>query len=240
MSGKKQEMLLEASAVRVDYGGHLALDGVSAGVREGEILLVAGHNGAGKTTLLNACLGTAPVREGRVVFAGADVTALPTYRRLELGLALVPQGRGSFPNLTVAENLTLAGSRGTATRTPIAARRERVHALFPALSRFARRAAGGLSGGQQQMLAIGMTLMKEPRLLLLDEPSIGLAPRLVEEIFALVARIRAEQRITTVLVEQNVGQAARISDRVLILNAGRVARELAPAELTDEVLWGSF
>jgi branched-chain amino acid transport system ATP-binding protein len=233
-------MLLEASALRVDYGGHLALDGVSCGVREGEILLVAGHNGAGKTTLLRAFLGMVPLQDGRILFSGQEVSAFPAHRRLELGVALVPQGRGSFPNLTVAENLTLAGSRGTATRTPLEVRREKVHALFPALARFGRRAAGGLSGGQQQMLAIGMTLMKEPRLLLLDEPSIGLAPKLVDEIFELVARIRAEQGITTILVEQNVGHAARICGRVLILNAGRIARELAPGDLTDAVLWESF
>lgn len=232
--------LLEVSELRADYGGHLALDGVSASVQEGEILLVAGHNGAGKTTLLRACLGLVPLRRGRVTFAGHDLTALPTHRRLALGIALVPQGRGCFPNLTVAENLTLAGSRGTSTPVPLEARRESVHALFPALPRIQRRLAGRLSGGQQQMLAVGMTLMKSPRLLLLDEPSVGLAPRLVDEIFDLVSKVRAEARITTVLVEQNVGQAARVCDRVLVLNAGRVAKDLAPAELTDAVLWEVF
>jgi branched-chain amino acid transport system ATP-binding protein len=233
-------MLLDASALRVVYGGHLALDGVSLGVQPGEILLVAGHNGAGKTTLLRACLGMVAVSDGSVRFAGEDVSLLPARRRLELGMALVPQGRGSFPNLTVAENLTLAGSRGTAAKTPIDARRERVHTLFPVLARFSGRLAGMLSGGQQQMLAIGMMLMKEPRLLLLDEPSIGLAPRVVEEILELVQRVRYEQGITTVLVEQNLGLAARICDRLVILNAGRVARELAPGELTHAILWESF
>jgi branched-chain amino acid transport system ATP-binding protein len=233
-------MFLELSDLRADYGGHLALDGVSLTAAAGEILLVAGHNGAGKSTLLKSVIGTVGLLGGRVALEGRDLTRLPTEERLALGIALAPQGRGSFPNLTVAENLALAGSRGTVTRAPLAQRLEQVFHLFPALPAFRQRLAGRLSGGQQQMLAIGMTLMKQPRLLLLDEPSVGLAPRLVEEILELVARIRDEQHIATVLVEQNVGQASRICDRIVILNAGRVVKDLRPAELTDAILWESF
>ena len=237
---RRGDMFLELHQLRADYGGHLALDGVSLSAAQGEILLVAGHNGAGKSTLLKSIVGMVPLRAGRVLLEDRDLTRLPTYERLALGIALVPQGRGSFPNLTVAENLALAGSRGTVTRVPLQARLDQVFQLFPALPAFRERLAGRLSGGQQQMLAIGMTLMKQPRLLLLDEPSVGLAPRLVEEIFDLVARIRDEQRIATVLVEQNVGQAARICDRIVILNAGGMVKDLRPAELTDAILWETF
>jgi ABC-type branched-subunit amino acid transport system ATPase component len=231
---------LEVRDVRADYGGHVALDGVSAQVASGEILLVAGHNGAGKSTLLKACMGMVPLRGGEVLLGGEAVTRLPTDARLDRGIALVPQGRGSFPNLTVLENLRLAGLRGTSTRLPLEERLEKVRGRFPVLGQMSGRLAGRLSGGQQQMLAIGMALMKEPSVLLLDEPSIGLAPRVVEEIFELVLSVRQERGTTTVLVEQNLGQAARICDRVVILNAGRLAAALKPSELTEAVLWKAF
>lgn len=236
MSGRA----LEVREVRADYGGHVALDGVSLSVASGEILLLAGHNGAGKTTLLKACMGMVPLRGGEVLLDGDPVTQLPTDARLARGIALVPQGRGSFPNLTILENLRLAGLRGTATALPLEERVERVCGRFPVLGRMSGRLAGRLSGGQQQMLALGMALMKEPRVLLLDEPSIGLAPRVVEEIFELVLSVRQERGTTTVLVEQSLGQAARICDRVVILNAGRLAAALRPSELTEAVLWKAF
>jgi branched-chain amino acid transport system ATP-binding protein len=181
-----------------------------------------------------------PLSGGEVLLGGDAVTQLPTDARLARGIALVPQGRGSFPNLTVLENLRLAGLRGTSTKLPLEERVESVCGRFPVLGQMSGRLAGRLSGGQQQMLAIGMALMKEPRVLLLDEPSIGLAPRVVEEIFELVLRVREERGTTTVLVEQSLGQAARICDRVAILNAGRLAAALQPSELSEALLWKAF
>jgi branched-chain amino acid transport system ATP-binding protein len=214
------EPLLVVEDLRVSYGGIRALHGVSLEVREGEIVTLIGANGAGKSTLLRTLSGLVPAQSGRISFAGRDLDGAPAHRRVALGLAHVPEGRGLFGNLTVAENLRLA----TWTRRDKPAVTEdyaRVFALFPRLAERRAQLAGSLSGGEQQMLAIGRALMTHGRLLLLDEPSMGLAPVLVREIFATLAAINADGT-TLLLVEQNARQALKLAQRAYVLETGRV------------------
>ena len=212
-----------AEDVTVRYGPIVAVREVSVHVEQGEIVALLGANGAGKSSFLNATCGLVPVAAGKVVFRGEELQRLPAERIVGRGLALTPEGRRVFPKLSVADNLRL-GSVPQRDRAAVDAARERVFELFPILRERLGQSAGTLSGGQQQMLAIGRSLMAGPELLLLDEPSLGLAPILVDQIFELIVRLR-EEGTTVLLVEQNVHRALEIADRAYVLVNGQVERE---------------
>jgi len=212
--------MLEVSGLKVSYGGINAIKGIDFAVAEGELVALIGANGAGKSTTLRAICGLVAPAAGRVSYAGEDVTGMASYQLVRRGLALVPEGRGIFPHLTVAENLAMgAYARNDAAE----ARRdlERVYRLFERLFERRAQAAGTLSGGEQQMLAIGRALMSRPKLLLLDEPSMGLAPMMVERIFEVIRQIAA-QGVTLLLVEQNAKLALEASHRGYVLDSGRI------------------
>jgi branched-chain amino acid transport system ATP-binding protein len=221
--------MLEVHELQVWYGAAPALWGVSLALRAGELLSVVGPNGAGKTTLVNAIAGIEPARAGRIVFAGKDITRWPPHRFCAAGIAVVPEGRRLFSGMTVRENLEL-GSYLPAAKAERAASLDAVLELFPALRERLASPAGELSGGQQQMVAIARALMARPRLLLLDEPSLGLSPRIVEAMFDAVRRINA-QGVAVLLVEQNVAMAMSLSDRAYVLEEGRIVAEGEPDDL---------
>ncbi len=227
--------LLEIEGLRVSYGDMLALDDVSLEVGAEETVTVLGANAAGKTTLLRALSGLVPTQEGSIVFDGEAIDGLPPHDRVERGLVQVPEGRMVFPFLNVEDNLRL-GAYGKRAREELEATFDRVLTLFPRLAERRAQLAGSLSGGEQQMLALGRGLMARPRLLMLDEPSLGLAPRLVSEVMERVAAIRAD-RVTVLIVEQNVAQTLRLADRGYVLENGRLALSGTAEELaaSDEV-----
>ena len=216
--------LLQTQGLSVTYGGLQALVDITMQVRPGDFITVVGPNGAGKTTLLKSISGTVPLATGHISYRGSDLATIPGHARASLGIAHVPEGRKVFPTLSVLENLELGAYRPAAK-----ARRQEslqvVFDLFPVLYERRRQAAGTLSGGEQQMLALGRGLMLCPELLLLDEPSLGLAPRLVEAIFDSIVRMRAAQRLTVLLVEQRVVEALELCDRGYVLEAGRLVLE---------------
>jgi branched-chain amino acid transport system ATP-binding protein len=215
--------MLDVEAIHTYYGESHVLHGVSLRVAPGEAVALLGRNGAGKTTTIRSIVGFTPPRTGRVVFEGQAIERWPTYRVARHGLALVPQGRRIFAPLSVRENLLLgARARGWTL--------ERVFALFPRLRERESQAGGTLSGGEQQMLAIGRALMTNGRLLLLDEPSEGLAPRIVREIGRILLALKAE-RLALLLVEQNYHLALRVADRVYVMNKGQIVYEGTPASL---------
>ena len=213
--------MLTVEGLGVTYGGLRALDGVALEVAEGEFVTIVGPNGAGKTTLLKAISGTVPTEAGRIVYRGRDLARLRPSERAVLGIAHVPEGRRVFPSLTVLENLEL-GSYRRAARAGRAQALAAVIEMFPILKERRGQLAGSLSGGEQQMLALGRGLMAQPDLLLLDEPSQGLGPRIVELIFETIERIRRERRLTILLVEQRVVEALELCDRGYVLETGRV------------------
>jgi branched-chain amino acid transport system ATP-binding protein len=223
--------LLELEGVEVAYGDLPALRGISLGVEEGETLSVVGANGAGKTTMLRAISGLLRPRAGRILLDGARLDSMPSHAIVARGVVQVPEGRKIFPGLTVKENLEL-GSYVAAARAQRRQSLERVLGLFPRLAERQRQAAGTMSGGEQQMLAIGRALMARPRLLMLDEPSLGLAPIVVQEIFRIIAEIN-RLGTTVLLVEQNTRQALGLSRRGYVLENGRIALEGSGAELLD-------
>jgi branched-chain amino acid transport system ATP-binding protein len=221
--------MLDADRIRVGYGVAIALWDVSIRIDAGELVSVVGPNGAGKTTLINALAGLNPIRAGRLDMDGTDLRALPPHRFCDRGIAIVPEQRRLFASMTVRENLELGAYR----RAARAHRRrglERVLDIFPMLRERLHAPAAALSGGQQQMVAIGRAIMAEPRLLLLDEPSLGLAPSLVLEMFKIVRAINGEG-VAVLLVEQNVAMALEIATRAYVLEEGRIVAEGAPAEL---------
>ena len=234
--GRGEEPLLDVRDVHVAYGaGVLALQGVSLQVRPGEIVALVGANGAGKTTLLKTIAGLVPSCRGEIRFAGQAVAEIDAPDRIKLGLALVPEGRRLFSRLTVADNLSL----GTFTNTDAAHRREmldRTYALFPILRERARQRAGTLSGGEGQMLAIARALMSRPRFLMLDEPSLGIMPRLVDSILEALAQIHRAEGLAMFLVEQNVPAALDLATRGYVLQTGRVVLEGSSRELLDSEL----
>jgi len=221
--------MLEVERLEVAYGEARALDGVSLHVGPGELVCVVGPNGAGKSTLINTLAGMLRVRSGTLRFEGKDLAALAPHRFVAAGIAVVPEGRRLFGGLTVRENLEL-GSLLPAARKARRASLDYVCSLFPALSARLEAPAGTLSGGQQQMLAIGRALMAKPRLLLLDEPSLGLAPLIVTEMFDIVRRIH-QQGVACLLVEQNVVRALAVATRAYVLEEGRIAMQGSSEEL---------
>ena len=215
-------IMLKVRGLEIAYGGLRALDGVSLEVAEGEFVTIVGPNGAGKTTLLKAISGAVVAVSGAIEYRGQDLRPLGMSRRAALGIVHVPEGRRVFPSLTVLENLEM-GSYRRAARARRAEGLEAVLALFPVLKERRRQLAGSLSGGEQQMLVLGRGLMAQPDLLLLDEPSQGLGPRIVAQIFETIDRIHRARRLTVLLVEQRVVEALELCDRGYVLETGRVA-----------------
>lgn len=225
--------LLAVTDLVAGYGKKTVVRGVDLAVQANEIVVVLGHNGAGKTTLLRTVFGLIRPQSGRVVFDGRDITSRSPSANIADGLALVPQGHGIFRTLTVRQNLELGGFVVTDRRL-LAERVEQAFALFPILQERQQQIGGTLSGGQQQMLAIGMALMSGPRLLILDEPSIGLAPLLVERVMASIREINRTLGTTILLVEQNLKHGLAIAARAVVLNRGSKVYDGDPAALADE------
>jgi branched-chain amino acid transport system ATP-binding protein len=201
-------------------------------VNPGEIVAVIGPNGAGKTTLLKTIMGLTTLYEGRVLFNKHDLTKTSPDRRVKAGLVLVPEGRGLFPNLTVRENLLL-GAYTISSRSEVEERLKTVYELFPRLKERENQRAGSLSGGEAQMLAIARGLMSSPKLLMLDEPSLGLAPKIVAEVFEVVKKLRVERNITILLVEQHVKESLELADRAYIIQGGRIIASGKSEELRN-------
>ena len=221
--------MLEIDKLEVRYGEAVALRDVSIRVGSGELVCVVGPNGAGKTTLIDAIAGMQRATSGTIAVDGRDLTALPPHRFCDQGVAIVPEGRRLFTTLTVRENLEL-GSYRAAAKAHRWESLDRVCMMFPVLRTCLERAAGTLSGGQQQMAAIARALMARPRLLLLDEPSLGLAPIIVLEMFEIIRRVNAEG-VAVLLVEQNVAMALEVAARAYVLEEGRIVSEGTPGEL---------
>ncbi len=225
--------MLEISNLSLHYGQHLALDQVSIRLDEGETIAILGSNGAGKSSLLKAISGIETANEGSVIrLSGQDLTAIPAHKRTHLGLSLVPEGRGLFPDLTVQENLLL-GANVRAGRKKEKENRSFVFDLFPKLAARATQMVGTMSGGEQQMVAIGRALMASPRLLMLDEPSLGLAPIVVGELFDALQAVRGAG-VSMLIVEQNVKSSLALSDRGYLMETGRITREAAAADLAAD------
>jgi branched-chain amino acid transport system ATP-binding protein len=217
-------LALEVEGVHTYYGESHVLQGISLRVDRGEVLAILGRNGMGKTTLIRTIVGFTPPREGRVLYEGTEITRLPPFRMVALGMALVPQGRRVFPSLSVRENLEVA-RRGEGRWNL-----EQVYALFPRLGERAGNRANKLSGGEQQMLAIGRALMSNPDLLLMDEPTEGLAPLLVREVGRVITELK-RSGLSILLVEQNLALALSVADRVHVLSRGQIVHSGTPAEL---------
>jgi len=234
--------MLSVEALKIRYGEVEAVRRVDLTVDSGEIIALVGANGAGKSSTLGAVAGLVPAASGRVVFDGVEITGLPPEAIARKGVALVPEGRRIFASLTVADNLRLGG----AVHLPASearVREEEMLELFPILRRYHRVKGGNLSGGEQQMLAIARALMGKPRMILLDEPSLGLAPQLIDTVFDLIAELR-RKGLTILLVEQNVALALEIADRAIVLANGEVvlsgtARELASSDLVRQAYLGA-
>ncbi len=224
--------LLSVESIEVRYGGIRALKGVSLQVRRGEVVALIGSNGAGKTTTLRSLVRLVPWASGRATFGGVDLAPLTTEQVTDLGVSLVPEGRAIFPNLTVRENLEL-GAYLHRDKTSIRETVEDVIKLFPRLGERMKQEGGTLSGGEQQMLAIGRAMMARPSLLLLDEPSLGIAPKLARQIFEAIAAIAASG-ITVLVVEQNTRLALEVAQRGYVLLTGEVAKEGSARELLDD------
>ena len=225
--------MLKLQSVMTYYGKILALKGVSLHVAPGEIVAIVGPNGAGKTTALNTISGVLVPQSGRITFDGKEISGRASDRLVEMGLVQVPEGRQLFSSMSVYENLMLGAYRRTraAKKSLLDEDLERIYGIFPILKERARQSAGTLSGGEQQMLAIGRALMARPKMLLLDEPSMGLAPLVVKEIFRVIADLRKADGTTVLVVEQNAKAALAIAKRAYVLETGRVVMEGAASEL---------
>ena len=230
-------MMLEVSDLRTAYGRIPILNGINFAVGEGEFIGILGHNGMGKTTLLKALMGFLPATAGRVRFAGADVTAAAPYQRARLGMGYVPQGREIFPGLTVLDNLRMGCMKESGDDAAIIGP---ILEDFPRLKPLLDRTGGALSGGEQQLLAIARCLCGKPRLVLLDEPTEGIQPSIIDEIVETLQRLRDKSGLTMILVEQNLDFIAALSQRVLIIQKGAITREVQPSELGDADLVGEF
>ncbi len=212
--------LLELKALKVAYGGIQAVKGIDLSVAEGELVCLIGANGAGKTTTLKGITGLQPVKSGKIHYAGADITGKPAFQLVRRGLSMVPEGRGVFGALTIEENLAM-GAYARDDRAAIKSDVERVFSLFPRLKERRKQTAGTLSGGEQQMLAMGRALMSRPKLLLLDEPSMGLAPLMVQKVFETVIAI-SKEGVTILLIEQNAKLALEVSRRGYVMESGEI------------------
>ena len=224
-------MMLELQDLHLSYGGIRALKGVSIQVNEGEIVSLIGANGAGKSTTLRAISGLERAQSGKILYNGEDITGKPSKYMVEKGLILVPEGRLIFPDMTVLENLKI----GAYLRNDrdVEADIQRMYALFPRLKERAWQMAGTLSGGEQQMLAVGRALMSKPKLLMMDEPSLGLAPLVVKDIFSIIRTIR-DSGVTVLLIEQNANAALKIADRGYVLETGKITLEGSGRELLSD------
>ncbi len=225
--------MLKLESVRIAYGAIEAVKGVSLEVRAGEVVTIIGANGAGKSTLLKGIAGLERVAEGRILIDGEDCTAVPPHRRVARGVALSPEGRGVFPDQTVRDNLLLGAYSRAAHKDEVEAALQREFQRFPRLKEREHQTAGTLSGGEQQMLAMARALMSRPRLLLLDEPSLGLAPLIIVEIFRTIRSLR-ESGLTILLVEQMARQALGVADRAYVLETGRITAQGSGRELLDD------
>lgn len=228
--------LLEVKDLEVYYGVINALKGISFEVNEGEIVTLIGANGAGKTTTMQSVIGLIPARHGKVTFDGKDITKLPCHKIVHLGMSQVPEGRRVFQELTVYENLMMGAYSQKQNKAAFKEDIERIYERFPRLAERRGQIAGTLSGGEQQMLAMGRALMSHPKLLMLDEPSMGLSPLLVDQVFEIIKDINKDGT-TVLLVEQNAGKSLAISDRAYVLETGSIVLTGTGAELaaSDEV-----
>jgi branched-chain amino acid transport system ATP-binding protein len=225
--------MLKLESVRIAYGAIEAVKGVDLEVRAGEVVTIIGANGAGKSTLLKGIAGLEKVAAGRVVIDGKDCTDVPAHRRVGLGVALSPEGRGVFPDQTVRDNLLLGAFTKGARDPAVEQSLQREFKRFPRLKERAHQLAGTLSGGEQQMLAMARALMSQPRLLLLDEPSLGLAPLIIADIFRTIRSLR-ESGLTILLVEQMANQALAVADRAYVLETGRITAQGSGRELLND------
>ena len=231
-------MVLRLTGITAGYGTKTVISGVSLALEPGQILAFLGHNGAGKTTTLRTIMGLLQPREGTVEFNGQPINRLGVADRVALGLRLLPEGRGIFPDLSVAENVDVVAARNVAVGAIFDI--PDIYRLFPILDERRTTRAGSLSGGQQQMLALSLAILGTPRCLLLDEPSIGLAPNLVERMFQQVREVCKSHAMTAVLVEQNVAAALHIADRVIIMNNGEIVFDGTPDEARASNFWHYF
>ncbi|SHI18783.1 ABC transporter ATP-binding protein [Clostridium intestinale] len=222
--------MIKINDLVVAYGGIEALKGVSLEVPKGKIVTLVGANGAGKSTTLKSIVGLVKPKSGTIVYEGEDLTKLTTEKMVEKGIALVPEGRRVFSDLTVLENLKI-GAYSRKDRNHIDKDLENVYSLFPRLKERTWQAAGTLSGGEQQMLAIGRALMSKPKLIMMDEPSLGLAPIIVKELFGIIKKINKEEGVTVLLIEQNANAALKIADIGYIMETGKIILEGAGKEL---------
>ncbi|WP_299106581.1 ABC transporter ATP-binding protein [uncultured Bradyrhizobium sp.] len=213
--------MLEVKNLSVSYGAIAALHGVSLSVPKGDIVTLIGGNGAGKTTTLRAISGLQRAQAGEVIYEGRNITNLPAHEIVQLGLAHVPEGRGTFTNMTVEENLQLGAISRSDTKA-IGSDIERMYEHFPVLKQRYTQQAGTLSGGEQQMLAVARALMLRPRLMLLDEPSFGLAPLIVRDLFRILGKINREEKVTILVVEQNAQLALELADQAYVIETGRI------------------
>jgi branched-chain amino acid transport system ATP-binding protein len=225
--------MLKIDSVKVSYGAIQAVKGVSLEVREGEVVTIIGANGAGKSSLLKSIAGLQSVASGRITVRGRDCTQLPPHLRLGLGIALSPEGRGVFPDQTVRENLLLGAYSRKQSAAATEASMEREFDRFPRLRERQNQLSGTLSGGEQQMLAISRALMSQPRMLLLDEPSLGLAPLVIRDIFDAIRNLRKEG-LTILLVEQMAKQALGVADRAYVLEVGKITLEGTGRDLLND------
>ena len=227
-------MRLEIKDLRVFYGKIEAIKGISVVVNQGEIVTLIGANGAGKTTTLKTISGIRPVTSGSITFDGQDISKMPAHERVALGISQAPEGRGIFPGMTVLENLEIGKYFRKDRKNEMKEDLEKVYHLFPRLKERASQAGGTLSGGEQQMLAIGRALMARPKVLLLDEPSMGLAPMMIANIFKIITEINTELGTTILLVEQNAQQALQRAHRAYVLETGRVVKEAKASDLLND------
>jgi len=226
-------MRLEVKDLRVQYGKIEAIKGISFVVEEGEIVTLIGANGAGKTTTLKTISGLRPVASGQIIYDGEDISKLSAHERVNLGISQAPEGRGIFPGMTVLENLEIGKYSRKDRKIEMQEDLEKVYLLFPRLKERAFQAGGTLSGGEQQMLAIGRALMARPKVLLLDEPSMGLAPMMIQNIFNIITEIN-KTGTTILLVEQNAQQALQRAHRAYVLETGTVVKEANAADLLND------
>ena len=227
-------MHLEIKDLRVHYGKIEAIKGISFHVNQGEIVTLIGANGAGKTTTLKTISGLRGVSSGSIFFDGKDISKMPAHERVNLGISQAPEGRGIFPGMTVLENLEMGKFHRKDRKNEMAEDLRMVYGLFPRLKERAFQDGGTLSGGEQQMLAIGRALMARPKLLLLDEPSMGLAPQMIANIFRIITEINKSQGVTILLVEQNAQQALQRAHRAYILETGNIVKTAAASDLLND------